>query len=365
MTRIYLSPPHVGDEERALMLDAFESNWIAPLGPHVDGFERDMCERLGCRAAVALSSGTAALHLALATAGVGPGDRVLTSTLTFIASANAITYVGATPVFVDAEPTSWNLDPALLERAIDEHAPKAVLAVDIYGQCADYDRILPLCADRGIPVIEDAAEALGSTYRGRAAGTLGVMGALSFNGNKIITTGGGGMLVSDDEAAIARARHLSTQAREPVLHYEHNDIGYNYRLSNLLAAIGRGQLRTLDDKVARYRAIFAYYSTRLGAIGGLEPMPQPEYGRPNSWLSCFTAPSAAVRDRIISSLAERQIEARPVWKPMHLQPAYAHAPAVGGDVARDLFERGFCLPSGSSLTEAELDAIASVVERSI
>ncbi len=369
MARIYLSPPDVGPRERELLLDAFDSGWIAPLGPHVDAFEAELAARVGLPHAAALSSGTAALHLALLLLGVGPGDEVLTSTLTFAATANAITYVGARPVFLDAEAATWQLDPDLLAEALETRAragtlPAAVVTVDLYGQCADYDRILPLCAEHGVPVIEDAAEALGATYRGRPAGSFGLAAAFSFNGNKIITTSGGGMLVSADEDLIARARHLATQARDPAPHYEHSVIGHNYRMSNLLAALGRAQLQGLDDKIAARRRINARYRAAFAECDGLEPMPFADYGEPNCWLTCITVDAAsfgADREQIRLALHERDIEARPVWKPMHLQPVYAEAEILGGAVSAGLFADGLCLPSGSNLSEAEQAEIIDIV----
>jgi dTDP-4-amino-4,6-dideoxygalactose transaminase len=367
--RIYLSPPDVGARERALLLDAFDSGWIAPLGPHVDAFEVELAARAGTAHAAALSSGTAALHLALRLLGVRQGDEVLTSTLTFAATANAITYVGARPTFVDSELASWQLDPELLAEALDARAaegrlPAAVIVVDLYGQCADYDRILPVCATYGVPVIEDAAEALGATYRGRPAGSFGAAAAFSFNGNKIITTSGGGMLVSDDEELVRRARHLATQARDPAPHYEHSEVGHNYRLSNLLAALGRAQLEGLDAKVARRRAINARYHEALADLPGFALAPNADYGEPSCWLTCLTVdPAEAGTDReaIRLALLEREIEARPLWKPMHLQPVFGDCEAVGGSVADALFADGLCLPSGSTLTDTEQDEIVEVV----
>lgn len=372
MERIYLSPPDVGERERKLLLEAFDSNWIAPLGPHVDAFEQEVAARVGVAAAAALSSGTAGLHLALRLLGVSAGDEVLTSDLTFAATANAITYVGARPVFIDCDPATWQLDPDLLaaelaQRAARGRRPAAIVVVDLYGQCADYDRILALAAAHDVPVVEDAAEALGATCRGRAAGSFGALGVFSFNGNKILTTSGGGMLVSDDARLVERARFLAAQARDPAPHYEHSTIGHNYRLSNLLAAVGRGQLADLDAKVAARRRVNARYRAGLGDVAGLAFMPEAAYGRANCWLTCITldptvavATPAAVREH----LAGLDIEARPLWKPMHLQPVFAGAPVVGGGVAADLFARGLCLPSGSSLTPAQQDrVIAAVRER--
>ncbi len=358
MARIWLSPPHVGKRERELLLDAFDSNWIAPLGPHVDGFEREFAEAVGAGHAAALSSGTAALHLALLLLGVGPGDLVMVSTFTFAATVNAIRYVGAEPVLVDSDET-WTMDPALLALALQEAKARgdrlgAVIVVDLYGQCADYDAINEVCAVHSVPVIEDAAEALGSTYRARSAGTLGAMGVFSFNGNKIITTSGGGMLVSESAEHIERARFLATQARDPAPHYQHSVIGFNYRMSNLLAAVGRGQLEILAQRVARRRAIRERYVAELGSLAGVDFMPLATYGKSNCWLTTMTIdPEAAGTDRdtIRLALAEHDIESRPVWKPMHLQPVFAAYRAYLTGVSNDLFARGLCLPSGSSLTE--------------
>ena len=369
MARVYLSPPDVGARERALLLDAFDSGWIAPLGPHVDAFEAELAAQVGVPHAAALSSGTAALHLALRLLGVGAGDEVLTSTLTFAATANAVTYVGARPTFLDVTPATWQLDPDLLAEVLDERArsgrlPAALVTVDLYGQCSDYDRILPLCERHGVPVIEDAAEALGATYRGRPAGSFGHAAAFSFNGNKIITTSGGGMLVSRDEVLIAGARHLATQAREPAPHYEHTQIGHNYRMSNLLAAVGRGQLQGLDEKLAARRRINATYREAFADRDGLEPMPIAGYGEPSCWLTCLTVDPARFgsdREQIRLALEARDIEARPVWKPMHLQPVYAEAEVIGGQVSAALFADGLCLPSGSNLTEAEQAEVIEVV----
>lgn len=373
MPRIFLSPPHVGPLERELLLEAFDSNWIAPLGPHVDAFEREMAERIGVPHALALASGTAALHLALLVRGVGPGDEVVTSTLTFAATANAIRYTGATPVFVDSDRATWNLDPTLLDELLAARAqrgrlPKAVIAVDLYGQCADYDRITAACARHGIPLVEDAAEALGATYRGRAAGSLGELAILSFNGNKIITTSGGGMLLGHDRSAIERARYLATQAREPVAHYEHTEVGYNYRLSNLLAAVGRGQLRALSDRVARRRQINAVYREALAGIEGVELLPEAPYGQSNCWLTCITIDPARCgvdREDVRLALDREDIESRPVWKPMHLQPAFAGYEIAGGAVAAELFHTGLCLPSGSAMTDDDLARVVTALRAAL
>lgn len=359
--RIYLSPPHVGAEERALMAEAFDSNWVAPLGPHVDAFESEFAAATRCGHAAALSSGTAALHLALRRLGIGRGDEVLCSTLTFVASANPIVYEGATPVFVDSDEESWNMDPALLAAELDDAArrgrlPAAVVLVHLYGQSADIAPILEACDRHGVPLVEDAAEALGARYRGRAPGTFGRFGVFSFNGNKIITTSGGGMLVSPVETEIARARFLASQAREAAPHYEHRTTGFNYRLSNLLAAVGRGQLRRLEERVAARRRNFASYEEALRDVPGIAFMPEAPYGRSSRWLSVVLVDPdqfGATALDVSRHLERADIEARPVWKPMHLQPLFAGCRTVGGAVAESLFRRGLCLPSGSALTDAQ------------
>ena len=358
-SRIYLSPPDMSDRERASLMAAFDSNWIAPLGPEVDAFERELAIRTGVSAAAALSSGTAALHLALVLLDVGPGDEVWTSTLTFAATANAIRYVDATPVFIDSERTSWNMDPALLREALQDAAvrgslPKVVITVDLYGQCADYDAILAACEEYSVPVIEDAAEALGATYRDRPAGSFGAIGVLSFNGNKIMTTSGGGALLSHDAALAERARHLASQARLPAAHYQHEEVGYNYRLSNLLAAVGRAQLARLDGFVERRREINRRYRAALDGIDGIAFLPETPGGRSTCWLTCVLLDDERLGvgpEQIREHLETRNVEARPVWKPMHLQPVYRGCRVVGGAVAEDLFRRGLCLPSGSTLSE--------------
>lgn len=357
--RIYLSPPDMSDRERASLMAAFDSNWIAPLGPEVDAFELELAARTERRAAAALNSGTAALHLALVVLEVGPGDEVWTATMTFAATASAIRYVGATPVFIDSEHESWNMDPALLAEALRDAAsrgvlPKAVIVVDLYGQCADYDSILKACAEYGIPVVEDAAEALGATYRGKPAGSFGTIGVLSFNGNKIITTSGGGALVSDNQALVERARHLASQARQPVAHYEHEEVGYNYRLSNLLAAIGRAQLARLDGFVERRREINRRYRETLEPIDGVAFLLEAQGRRSNCWLTCVLLDEDRLGvgvEQVREHLESDNIEARRVWKPMHLQPVFRGCRSVGGGVAEDLFRRGLCLPSGSILSQ--------------
>jgi dTDP-4-amino-4,6-dideoxygalactose transaminase len=373
VSRIYLSPPDVGEAERQLLLDAFDSNWIAPLGPHVDAFEVEVAEYLGIGNAVALSSGTAALHLALLALGVGAGDEVVVPTLTFAATANAVVYAGARPVLVDSDPTSWNLDPGLLEnelkaRAREGRVPAAVIAVDLYGRCADWDAIQTVCDHYGLPVIDDAAEALGAGYKGRCAGTFGACGVLSFNGNKIMTTGGGGMLVSDRREVVEQARHLAAQARDPAPHYEHSDIGFNYRLSNLLAAVGRGQLRRLASMVQRRQEINRCYREALSDVPGIDFMPAPPATWPNFWLTVLTLDpqtSGASPEDVRKHLEHHDIEARPAWKPMHLQPAFAASPVRGGRVAEGVFKMGLCLPSGSSMSDADVARVADAVREAL
>ena len=369
--RVHLSPPHLDQRCRELLLDAFDSNWIAPLGPHVDALEREFADTLGMCDAVALSSGTAALHLALRLLGVGPGDEVLTSTLTFAATANAIAYCGGTPVFIDSDRRTWNMNPDLLEDELRDcgrrgRLPKAVLVVDLYGQCADYGRIEAICARYDVPLVEDAAEALGAWYGSRPAGGFGRVGCFSLNGNKIITASGGGLLVSQDAELCRQARFLAAQARDPAPHYQHSQIGFNYRMSNLLAAVARGQLSVLDDRVHRRRANFEFYQAALGALPGIAFMPEPAACRSTRWLTCITvAPGrfGATRDDIRRELEQANIESRPVWKPLHLQPVFASCRTRGGRVAESLFEQGLCLPSGSSLTFAELRRVAGAVQQ--
>ena len=362
---ILLSTPHIGDQELKFVKEAFDTNWIAPVGPHINAFEQEFCQIVGTRHGAAVSSGTAALHLALRLIGIETGDEVFCSTLTFIASASPITYLGAKPVFIDSDRESWNMNPNLLQDALAHRAkvgklPKAVILVHLYGQSADIDPILEACNAYEIPLIEDAAEALGATYKGRSPGAFGKIGIYSFNGNKIITTSGGGMLVSDDPDLVAQARFLATQARDPAPHYQHSEIGYNYRLSNVLAGIGRGQLRVLKDRVAARRHNFEVYQQELGNLPGLEFMPEAAFGRATRWLTCLTIDPTRFgsdREEIRLTLAQQQIEARPVWKPLHLQPVFSGCECIGGAVAEDLFNRGLCLPSGSNLTSEDLERV--------
>lgn len=367
--RIYLSPPHMSGRERELMLDAFDSNWIAPLGPHVDALETEFADICQVRQAVAVSSGTAALHLSLRLLDIQPGDEVWTSTLTFAATANAIRYVGAEPVFVDCDSATWNMDAGLLADALDKASqsgrlPKAVIVVDLYGQCADYDAICAACQRYDVPIIEDAAEALGASYKSRPAGGFGTLGCFSFNGNKIITASSGGMLVSDDEALCERARYLATQARDPAPHYQHSEVGYNYRLSNLLAAVARGQLSVLPQRVASRRQNYETYLATLSELPGIVFMPEPPSYFSTRWLTCVTIDPkrfGADADTVRLALDAENIESRPVWKPMHLQPVNAGCRSIGGSIAEKLFNTGLCLPSGSNLQADDLARVTNII----
>lgn len=370
MSRIYMSPPDMSGSEREMLLDAFDSNWIAPLGPHVNAFETEFANTVQMPHAVALASGTSALHLALILLGVEPGDEVITSSFTFVATANSITYVNAKPVFIDSDESTWNMDPNLLADELAECAkngklPAAVMTVDVNGQCADYDAIQEVCNQYEVPIIEDAAEALGARYKDRSAGTFGKLAAFSFNGNKIITTSGGGMLVTDNEQWAQKARFLATQARDPAVHYEHSHVGYNYRLSNLLAAVGRAQLAQLAEKVEKRRANFDSYRRALGELPGISFMPEPDGFYSTRWLTAMLVDAAkfgATWSDIRDALEAENIESRPLWKPMHMQPAFKNCRMRGGAVSERLFEQGLCLPSGSGLTGKERDGVAAIVK---
>ncbi|MET8350257.1 MULTISPECIES: aminotransferase class I/II-fold pyridoxal phosphate-dependent enzyme [unclassified Micromonospora] len=367
---VLLSPPDVGPLEESYVLDALRSGWVAPAGPHLEAFEREVAERVGCAHALALASGTAGLHLALLALDVRPGDVVVVPTLTFVATANAVVYTGAEPVFVDCEPATGNLDPALLDELLRNLRARgrriaAVMPVDMFGACADYSRILPLCAEAEVPVVEDAAEAFGATRHGRAAGSFGRAGVLSFNGNKIITTSGGGMLLSDDADLIARSRYLSTQARQPASHYEHIEVGYNYRLSNVLAALGRAQLRRLDEVVARRRRLRERYAKLFAAVPGVRLLADDDVGA-NCWLTTIAVDPAAAGWRaadLAAHLGAYDIETRPVWKPMHLQPVFAGARALLTGAAQRLFENGLTLPSGTAMTESQVVRVLNSIEQ--
>ena len=367
--QIFLSPPHMSGREQVLAGEAFASNWIAPLGPFVTRFEEEFAAKVGARHALAVSSGTAALHLAFMELGLGRGDEVLTSTFTFAATVNPLLYVGARPVFVDSDRASWNMDPVLLAEALEQRAragrlPAAVAVVHLYGQTADLAPIVEACERYGIPLVEDAAEALGATYAGRSPGVFGTAGIFSFNGNKIITTSGGGMLVSDDALLIEHARKVATQARDVAPHYEHSEVGYNYRLSNILAAIGVAQLEVLEDRVAARRRNFDFYQAALADVPGIEFMPEAPWGRHSRWLTCITIDAdelGATPETLRQVMELRGIEARPLWKPMHMQPVFDRYERVGGEVAEELFRTGLCLPSGSNLSTAELERVVEAV----
>ncbi len=370
--RLYLSPPHLSGEERLLVGEVFDSNWIAPLGPMVNAFEKGFAGVVGTGYAAALSSGTAALHLALRLLNIDQRDKVICSSFTFIGSVNPIIYQGAEPVFIDSENESWNMDTNLFDEEIRRMAahgslPKTVIVVHLYGQSANMDPILQTCAEFNIPVIEDAAEALGARYKDKKVGSIGRLGIFSFNGNKIITTSGGGMLVSDDDEMIAKAKFFATQARDQAPHYEHSQIGYNYRMSNVLAAIGRAQLRILDQKVQKRREIFSLYERLLGNIPGIKFMPEPEWSYSNRWLTCITIDPdkfGATREDIRLLLEQYNIESRPLWKPMHLQPVFQHYRMVGGEVSENLFKHGLCLPSGTAMTDDDIQFVCEVITKS-
>jgi pyridoxal phosphate-dependent aminotransferase EpsN len=370
MKRILLSVPHMGGTEQTYVREAFDSNWLSTIGPNITAFEQEFSARIGLPS-VALSSGTAAIHLGLRLLGVGPSDEVFCPTLTFAATCNPIRYLGAEPVFLDSDRATWNLDPDILGTALQSRAaqgrlPRAAIVVHLYGQCAPMDPILSLCAKYGVPVLEDAAEALGATYCGRAAGTFGHIGVFSFNGNKIITTTGGGMLVSPNRHWVEKARFWSQQARDPGIAYEHSELGYNYRMSNVLAGIGRGQLEVLDRRVSERRAIAFRYRDAFAGLPGISLMPQAPHGLHTNWLSCFLIDEARFscsRDSLIRHLDRANIETRPVWKPIHLQPLYAGCARFGGDVAEDLFSRGICLPSSSSLSLQDQNYVVDQIHR--
>lgn len=367
--KIYLSPPHLFGEELKYITDAIESNWIAPVGPHVDAFEKEVSEYVGVRHAAALSSGTAALHLALKILGVNEEDYVFCSDFTFVASANAIRYLGATPVFIDSEETSWNMCPKALEKAFQSYKPKAVVVTDLYGQSADYNSIAKICKKFKVPLIEDAAESLGAKFHGQQCGSFGEMAILSFNGNKIITASSGGMLLSNHEQYIEKAKNISSQAREPAFHYEHKEVGYNYRLSNILAALGRAQLKLLDDYVLKRRNIFDYYKKELDGLDQIGFMPEITNGVSTRWLTTIYFKKFTYKDieSILKKFSLANIETRPLWKPMHLQPVFNGFPFITTQkmmsLSAQLFEKGLCLPSGSSLTRDDQNRVISIINK--
>jgi dTDP-4-amino-4,6-dideoxygalactose transaminase len=364
--KIWLSSPHMGGKEQEFVKEAFDTNWVAPLGPNVDGFEKDLEQFTGAKYAAALSTGTSAIHLALIMLGVKAGDYVLCQSFTFSASANPIAYQGAIPVFIDSEKDTWNMSPQFLEEAIlklkaQNLKPQAIIPVHLYGVPAKMDEIMTIAAKYNIPVIEDAAEALGSTLNGKACGTFGHLGVLSFNGNKIITTSGGGALISDNEAMIKQSRFLATQARDNAPHYQHSHIGYNYRMSNITAGIGRGQMLVLNDRVAQRRKNFEFYKNALDGFAGISFLEELPGAFANRWLTCIlvdpTLTGGVTREDIRIALENENIECRPLWKPMHLQPIFADAPFFGDGTSEKLFEVGLCLPSGSNLTDENLNRV--------
>lgn len=366
--KIWLSSPHMGGEEIRFVQEAFESNWIAPVGPHVDAFEKELAHFNDIDHCAVLSSGTAAIHLALIILNVQPGDEVICSSFTFSGSCNPIRYVGATPVFVDSEAETWNMDPDLLRAAIEDrirkgNKPKAIILVHLYGMAARIEELIDIARKFEIPVIEDAAEALGSTYRGQYLGTFGDIGIFSFNGNKIITTSGGGAMVSRNADWIKKARFLSTQARDAAPHYQHSVIGYNYRMSNVVAGIGRGQLKVLNARVEQRRSNFEFYRTALGPITSITFQTEPEGVRANRWLTTVQVHDGRVdRETIRLALEKENIESRPLWKPMHLQPVFAGCPAYTTGVSEGLFKDGLCLPSGSNLAKEDLERVVAVIK---
>ena len=363
--KIWLSSPHMSDEgyEMEYIQEAFDTNWIAPLGTNVNEFEKEVASYVGVKHAAALVSGTSAIHLALKAADVGEGDIVFCQSLTFSATANPIIYQNATPVFIDSDYETWNMCPKALEEAFQKYpGVKAVLVVHLYGLSADMDKIVELCKKHNVTLIEDAAESLGTTYKGKETGSFGDYGIFSFNGNKIITTSGGGMLVSNNEERIQKARFWSTQARDQARHYQHSELGFNYRMSNVVAGIGRGQLKILDKRVEKKRYIFEFYKKELGELKGVEFMPINEWNEPNCWLTCMTLSGQVRPLDIMEALEKENIESRPVWKPMHLQPFFAEYDYVGGEVAEKLFENGVCLPSDTKMTDDDLARVCEIIK---
>lgn len=363
--RIYLSSPHMSDENYELhyVHDAFAKNWIAPLGENVDGFENELAAMLNAKAAVALSSGTAAIHMALKAAGVGKGDIVFCSSLTFSASANPIIYQGAVPVFIDSDLETWNMSLPALEQAFKKYKPKAVILVHLYGLTCDIDRVVSLCREHNVTLIEDSAESLGTKYKGVYTGTIGDYGVFSFNGNKIITTSGGGMLVSNHAERIDKVRFWSTQSRDPARHYQHSELGYNYRMSNILAGIGRGQLRVLKDRIRKKKYIFDFYNRELGALTGISFMPVRSYNEPNYWLSCILLNGRVTPLTLIEALEAENIESRPLWKPMHKQPYFSKYDFFGDGMSEKIFQQGVCLPSDTKMTDEDLFRTVGIVKK--
>ncbi len=364
--RIFLSSPHMSEEgyEMQYVKEAFDTNWIAPLGENVNGFEKELAEKVGSKAAAALSSGTAAIHLALKAAGVGEGDIVFCPTLTFSATANPIIYQNAIPVFIDSDYETWNMSPKALEEAFEKYPEvKAIIVVHLYGMSADMDKIMHICKKHNVAVIEDAAESLGTYYKGKHTGTFGDYGIFSFNGNKIITTSGGGMLVSNNEERIAKARFWATQSRDQARHYQHSELGFNYRMSNVVAGVGRGQLKVLDQRVAKKNYILEFYKRELGGLEGVEFMPSNEWDEPNYWLSSIALTGKVRPIDIFNALEAENIESRPVWKPMHLQPFFEKYDFVGEGISEKLFENGVCLPSDTKMTDEDLKRVVETIKR--
>ncbi|PBB06510.1 DegT/DnrJ/EryC1/StrS family aminotransferase [Salimicrobium humidisoli] len=364
--KIFLSSPHMSDEgyEKDYVQQAFDTNWIAPLGENVNGFERELAAMVGSKDAAALSSGTAAIHLALKAAGVGEGDVVFCPTLTFSATANPIIYQNATPVFIDSDEKTWNMDPEALKEAFEKYPEvKAVIVVHLYGLSANMDQIMKICEEYDVAVIEDAAESLGTYYKGKHTGTFGDYGVFSFNGNKIITTSGGGMLISDDEERVAKARFWATQSRDQARHYEHSELGFNYRMSNVVAGVGRGQLKVLQDRVEKKRYIFNYYKKALEKFEDITFMPMNSWDEPNCWLTVMTLNGSVRPLDVITALENENIEARPIWKPMHLQPFFEQYPSIGGEVSEGLFNNGVCLPSDTKITDEDLERVVKTLKK--
>lgn len=364
--KIYLASPHMSEEgyEMLYVKEAFDTNWIAPLGKNVTEFENELAKKVGSKSAAALVSGTSAIHLALKAVGVDKDDIVFCQSLTFSASANPIIYQNAKPVFIDVDYKTWNMDPKALELAFEKYPNvKAVIVVHLYGLSADMDKITEICKKHNVPLIEDSAEALGTYYKSKHVGTFGKFGVFSFNGNKIITTSGGGMLVSDDEERIAKARFWSCQSRDQARHYQHSELGFNYRMSNVVAGIGRGQLKVLDKRVEKKKYIFEFYKRALGHLDGVKFMPINEWNKPNYWLSCLTLNGKVKPIDIIEALEKENIESRPIWKPMHLQPFFKEYDYIGGDVSEKIFENGVCLPSDTKMTDEDLERIAKIIKR--
>lgn len=350
--------------EMKYIKEAFESNWIAPLGPNVDNFEKEFAAKIGAKHSVALSSGTAAIHMALKAAGVEKGDIVFCQSLTFAGTANPIIYQNAVPVFIDSDLKTWNMDPEALETAFKKYPNvKAVIVVHLYGLSADLDKIIEICRKHNVALIEDAAESLGTKYKGKYTGTFGEYGAFSFNGNKIITTSGGGMLVSDNEEGISKVRFWSTQARDKARHYQHSEIGYNYRMSNIVAGIGRGQLKVLDQRIAKKKYIFEFYKRELNGLVGIEFMPVNNWNEPNFWLTCITLNGRIKPIDIILALENENIESRPIWKPMHMQPVFNKHDFIGSGISNKIFEKGVCLPSDTKMTDDELYRVCDIIKR--